>query len=211
MKRLVYIDTETTGLNPNKHGLREVAVIIEIDGVVKDKQLFKINPWTYRKNDEDNFVEIDEKALEISGLTVEDITQNKEYQNSTVQQVRLFDLLSKYSPGIEDDYDWTDDTKEDYRFQLVGYNVKFDIDFIKAWFKDENTFNFSNIFTHKSLDVFELVKHLKNFNLLDTQNEKLETVCKHFGIQINAHNAMDDIAATKELYELLQSKYIKAS
>lgn len=47
MKKVLWIDTETTGLNPKVHGLREVAFIVEVDGVEKEKGVFKINPFTY--------------------------------------------------------------------------------------------------------------------------------------------------------------------
>ena len=35
MKRLIYIDTETTGLNANKHAIIQLAYIIEIEGQLR--------------------------------------------------------------------------------------------------------------------------------------------------------------------------------
>jgi arsenate reductase-like glutaredoxin family protein len=43
---------------------------------------------------------------------------------------------------------------------------------------------------------------------IDTENDKLETICKHYGIELNAHNALDDIIATKRLNDLLTKQYI---
>jgi DNA polymerase III epsilon subunit-like protein len=35
------------------------------------------------------------------------------------------------------------------------------------------------------------------------KNYRLETMCKHFGIELKAHDAMSDIEATKQLYEII--------
>ena len=97
---------------------------------------------------------------------------------------------------------------EDEKFQIVGYNTSFDIGFIKAWFKD-NDAKFSDYFTYKDIDVFALVKHLRLFGLMiDCENDKLSTVCKYFGIEIDAHDAMNDIVATRELYKYIVDQYI---
>ena len=69
MKKVLWLDVETTGLDCRKHGLREVGLIIEIDGVEVDKVVFKINPFTYTTKD----VEIDDYALEISKVSIEDL------------------------------------------------------------------------------------------------------------------------------------------
>jgi DNA polymerase-3 subunit epsilon len=196
MKAIAYIDVETTGLDPKKHALREVAVIIEIDGKIKEKQLFKINPFLYNKK-----VEVDADALKISGLTIEDLEEDS-YQHPIIQIVRFVDLLEKYSFNKQEE--------KVHRYQIIGYNIAFDIGFLKEWFYDTDLYHFSNIFDHKSICVFELVKHLKYMGVIKTHNDKLPTLCEKYNIPLNAHNALDDIEATKELYELLQ-RYIKRS
>jgi DNA polymerase III epsilon subunit-like protein len=69
MKKVLWLDVETTGLDCRKHGLREVGFIIEIDGVEVDKGVFRINPFTYTTKD----VVIDDYALEISKVSIEDL------------------------------------------------------------------------------------------------------------------------------------------
>ena len=71
MKKVLWLDVETTGLDCRKHGLREVGFIIEIDGAEVDKGVFKINPFTYTTRD----VEIDDYALEISKVSIEDLEE----------------------------------------------------------------------------------------------------------------------------------------
>ncbi len=187
--KLLYIDTETTGLYPNKHGLTQVAAIVVIDGKEIDRVNLSINPETYR-----TFTpQIDDKALEIQGKTREEIALH----HGSNWQFQKFAADIGIHLGAEDK-----------KFQIVGYNTSFDIGFIKAWLKD-NDAKFSDYFTYKDVDVFALVKHLRLLGLMgDCENDKLATVCEHFGIEIDAHDAMNDIVATRELYKYIVNEYI---
>jgi DNA polymerase-3 subunit epsilon len=190
MSKILYIDTETTGLDKTKSGLTELACIVEINGVQVDKLLLQINTTTYNKD-----IAIEDEALTLTGKTKELINS---YPTSKDQFEMFIDLLDQYI----DKYDKTD------KFQLNGYNTNFDIGFIQEWFKDNDHKYYGSYFNYKELDVFALVKYLKYLGLIDTENDKLETICNHFGIELDAHNALDDIVATKKLHELLTQKYI---
>lgn len=186
MTKLLYLDTETTGLYANKHGLTQVAAIIVIDGEEKDRINLKINTNTYPRP-----IKFEEKALEINGETIESIAS---YANSDDQLRKFVDLL--------DFYLGTDDT-----YQVVGYNVSFDIGFIKAWFKDWD-YKYSEFFSYKDIDVLALVRNLQLSGVIDTENAKLGTLCDYFDIPLDAHDAMNDIEATRTLYQLLVNEYI---
>ena len=188
MNKLIYIDTETTGLFPNKHGLTQLAAIVVIDGKEINSVNMNINPKTYC-----TFTpEIEDVALEIQGKTREEIALNLK------SNYQFKEFVSGINPYL----------KEDEKFQIVGYNTSFDIGFVKAWFKD-NDAKFSDYFTYKDIDVFALVKHLRLLGLMDDcENDKLSTVCKYFSIELDAHDAMNDIVATRELYQYLVHEYI---
>jgi DNA polymerase III epsilon subunit-like protein len=186
MNKVLWLDTETTGLNPKVHGLREV------DGVEKEKCVFKINPFTYTSKK----VEIDDYALSISGVTIEDL---QGYERSSYCFKEFCNILTKYVN--------TDDKKD--VFMIAGYNVSFDVGFIKDWFREVGLYDsYKDLFHYKNLDVFPLVITLKHLGLIDTVDDKLKTVCKHFNIQIDVHNALSDIQATKNLYELISDRFI---
>lgn len=191
MNKILWIYTETTGLNPAKHGLRELAYILVIDGQVVNKDVLQIDTRTYKTH-----VEIDDKALKLSNVTIEDFDnfEKSEYQFNYFKH----SLLSRIN--IED--------KNDY-FTLAGFNVKFDNDFLREWFYDNDAgTEFKNYFHYKVIDVFPLVITLKHLGFINTKNDKLKTVCEHFNIPIDAHNALSDIEATKNLYELISDKFI---
>ena len=192
MKKVLWLDVETTGLDCRKHGLREVGFIIEIDGVEVDKGVFKINPFTYTTRD----VEIDDYALEISKVSIEDL---ESYDRVSYCFKELMNKLVKYVNAND---------KNDY-FVIAGYNAAFDIGFIKEWFKEMGLLDsYKDLFHYKSLDVFSIVFALRHIGLNSAENDKLETMCNYFGIEIEAHNALSDIEATKKLYELICEKFI---
>ena len=192
MKKVLWLDVETTGLDCRKHGLREVGFIIEIDGVEVDKGVFKINPFTYTTKD----VVIDDYALEISKVSIEDL---ESYDSSSYCFKELMKKLVKYV-NVNDKNDC---------FVIAGYNVAFDIGFIKEWFKEMGLLDsYKDLFHYKSLDVFSIVFALRHIGINSAENDKLETMCNYFGIGIEAHNALSDIEATKKLYELICEKFI---
>ena len=192
MKKVLWLDVETTGLDCRKHGLREVGFIIEIDGVEVDKGVFKINPFSYTTKD----VVIDDYALEISKVSIEDL---ESYDSSSYCFKELMNKLVKYV-NVNDKNDC---------FVIAGYNTAFDIGFIKEWFKEMGLQDsYKDLFHYKSLDVFSLVFVLRHLGLNSAENDKLETMCNYFGIGIEAHNALSDIEATKKLYELICEKFI---
>ena len=192
MKKVLWLDVETTGLDCRKHGLREVGFIIEIDGVEVDKGVFKINPFTYTTKD----VEVDDYALEISKVSIEDL---ESYDSSSYCFKELMKKLVKYV-NVNDKNDC---------FVIAGYNAAFDIGFIKEWFRDMGLLDsYKDLLHYKSLDVFSIVFALRHLGLNSAENDKLETMCNYFGIEIDAHNALSDIEATKKLYELICEKFI---
>ena len=192
MKKVLWLDVETTGLDCRKHGLREVGFIIEIDGVEVDRGVFKINPFTYTTRD----VEIDDYALEISKVSIEDL---ESYDRVSYCFKELMKKLVKY----------VNVNHKNDCFVIAGYNTAFDIGFIKEWFKEMGLLDsYKDLFHYKSLDVFSIVFALRHIGLNSAENDKLETMCNYFGIEIEAHNALSDIEATKKLYELICEKFI---
>jgi len=194
MSKVIWIDTETTGLDPKIHGLREVGFRIEIDGKIVEEGFLLIDTMTYKN----------EKYISKYVCNVMNVTEVllATYPDSHESLVKFENILHKYV---------NKDSKS--KFQMAGFNVKFDYEFIEEWFKDDNgEFNyFDTYFGHQRLDVLELVRHLKHWKLFETKNNKLETLCNHFDVEIEAHQALSDIQATKILHQVLNEEFIKSS
>jgi putative exonuclease len=187
MNKIIFIDTETGGVNPEKAALIQLSGIIRIDKKDVEKFNFYIKPFENS--------EVTEKALEVQGRTLEELKTDKYVEEKEVYK-QFINLLDKYI----DKYDRTD------KFIVAGYNVRFDVDILKAFFQRHgNNFLFSYL-DSSMLDPLYSIRLLQIAEILPVlENNKLETWCKHFGIELKAHDSLEDIEATKKLIEKLIS------
>jgi len=194
MSKVIWLDTETTGLDTKVHGLIEVGFLIEIDGQIVEEGLLYMDPMTYKTEKY-----ISKYVKEIMGVSEELLSSNPTAYDSLV---KFENILNKYV-SIENSG----------KFQMAGFNIGFDYEFVKEWFRDAfgPTNSFKTYFGYQKLDVLELVRHLKYLKLFETQNNKLETLCEYFEIDIDAHKAISDIQATKILHQVLVEEFIKTS
>ena len=181
MNKIIFIDTETGGVNPEKSALIQLSGIIRIDKKDIEKFNFYIKPFENS--------EVNEKALEVQGRTLEELKTEKYIEEKEVYK-QFVSLLDKYI----DKYDRTD------KFVVAGYNVRFDVDILKAFFQRHgNNFLFSYL-DSSMLDPLYSIRLLQIAEVLPVlENNKLETWCKHFGIELKAHDSLEDIEATKKL------------
>jgi len=177
----VWLDLETTGLNHKTNGVIELAILIERKNKIVDSLLLNIKPFKGCK--------FTKEALEINGKTKKQI---KKYPSEKEQVQKLIEFL--------------DLNKVSYT-QLAGYNVQFDMRFLKELLR-RHDIPFTNYFNYYDVDVYAIVKYL---GLGKLYNKKLGTVCEKMGIDIeNAHNAEDDIRATYDLYKKINSMFLKS-
>ncbi len=184
-KKLFWFDCETTGLDPIKNDIIELACIVEINGEIKASKLWRIQPL--------NFSAINDDALKVNQLTLE---QLKTFDTPTNVHKELIDFLSYFV----DRYDSND------KFYIGGYNVEFDLQFLKSFFEKNNDKFFGSFFNYKKIDPLALIRYIEYYNILHVrlENHKLETVAKYFGIHLKPHSALDDIYATRNLSEKLR-------
>lgn len=185
MKKAIYLDTETTGLNSWKNDIIQIAFLIEIDGIIKEEYESKVAPF--------NFENVDEEALKINGYTVADL---KTFPRPQDIYKEITDLMGKYCNKFD---------KGD-KFSPAGYNVRFDVDFIKNFFKKNGDNYYGSWFNWKLIDPMYTLYEMDYSEDIGLRDYKLSTVCEHFKINIKAHDALSDIRATRELRYILQSK-----
>ncbi|MDQ1274042.1 MAG: polymerase subunit epsilon [Planctomycetota bacterium] len=185
--KILWLDTETTGLDPKLNDIIQLAMIIEVGGEVKERIEYKIKPF--------NLHNISQEALNVNGITLQEMEGYP-----TVKEVYrgLIDVWGKYI----DKFDKAD------KFIPAGYNVSFDIDFLREFFLKHDKYFGSWVWQYKPLDPLSLIRYLEYRNYLKLENHKLETICRHFGIEIKAHDAMADIEATRELVKMLDTKIV---
>lgn len=183
-----FIDVETTGLDPKAYS------IIQLSGIIKNEEKekefdFRIKPY---KNDI-----ITESASSKTGLTQEII---ETYPDQTEAYKAFMSLLREFEVG----------SPYKNKAYFVGYNSDFDMSFVRNWFEFNNNMRFGYFFWWPDIDVARLAalyfmggRHLiKGFKLIDVYsyifNEEFE----------KAHDAMNDIKATKRLFEFFAKKFL---
>jgi DNA polymerase III subunit epsilon len=179
MSKILYLDSETGGLNHVLNPMLNLACIIEIDGEVKDERLFLSKGFPDQH--------IDPKALEVNGLKISDILK---YPSPEQMHSDFTDWLGLHV----DKFDRSD------KYFIGGYKVDFDMKFVKELFKrvgDEYLGSWINGRKINPLPILEWLYWRGDLKLPDL---KLATVCNYFNIElVQAHDAMADIRATREL------------
>lgn len=182
-----FLDTETTGINPNKNAMVQLSAIIEIDGVQKEQINYFIKPF--------KGAEISEEALTVIGKTKEEIFS---WEEPSVIFNQFSELLNKYI----DPYDKTD------KFHLLAYNAQFDQQFLRQFFFQNHSKFYASYFFFPPIDVMYLAaEHLKETRAL-MPNFKLETVAKFMNVlseEENYHDALFDVTAMYQIYKKIIS------
>lgn len=178
--KILYFDTETTGIDPKIHEITQFAAIVEIDGVPVEEVNWRCQPTNYEA--------ISPEALQTTGVTVE---QLKTFPHPTEMMKNIRSLFDRYI----NKYDKAD------KFWPAGHNVSFDLDFLQAfWKKHSDKYGTGSYQNWRSLDS----RYFANFlmaagKLHGIPDMKLATLCGHYGIEIDAHDALSDIRATRLL------------
>lgn len=184
MEKLFIYDLETTGVKFWKNGIHQIAGMVVIDGEIKEKFNFKVQPF------KDAIIEDD--ALAIGNVTREQIA-NYETFSQTYQ--KLIVLLAKY----------VDKFNKGDKFHLVGYNNSpFDNQFLRAFFTQNNDNYFGSWFWADTIDTMVLASNKLINERSKLANFQLKTVARHMGIEVDEtkiHDAEYDINLTYELFK----------
>ena len=186
--KILWIDTETTGLNPVDNDILTLAGIIEIDGEVKEEFYLEMQPTNYNN--------ISEEALKVNGLTLEQI---KKFQTPQEAYRKLTSIFAKYINRYN---------KND-KFVIAGHNVKFDFDFLLEFFRKNRDKYFGSWVEYQfssCIDTLPLIQLMRFKNKIEIENCRLVTASKVFDIELDAHNAQSDIRATRELFYKIEKR-----
>ena len=154
-----------------------------------------------------------DRIIELAGVKIKDgeiIDRFERFANphhplsqTTIQLTGITDEMVKDAPEIEDVlkdfYEWSKDCI------FVAHNASFDIGFLNAGYKQIKYEKVSN----PVIDTLELAR----FILPELKNHRLNTLCKHFDIELTQHHrAIYDAEATGYLFwkllQLVQEKEI---
>lgn len=185
--KVFYFDTETTGFDSVKHDIIQIAGIVEVNGKEMSEFNFKCQPF--------NYAAVEEQALEVNKITMEAL---RTFPEPRIIYNQLIGVLNKYV----DRYDKAD------KFTIAGQNASFDAGFLKEFFIKNGDSYFGSWFNYQHVDLVAFSRVLQYAGLLDTENVRLATLAEKFGVELKAHDALEDIRATRELLGIMTRKYL---
>lgn len=187
MIKILFLDTETTGLDPIVHGIHQLAGEVVINDEVVDKFDYKIKPFKGHQ--------VDQRALNVSNTTVLDLMK---YQK---EELAFFNLRFKLQNHLEFNND-------NDKFYLAGWRLpEFDNKFLNELFKRYKAENeakrlfWSNPIDVKTLATQYLIDQrpkMRHFHLVD--------VAEYLGIEVDEsklHSAAYDAYLCRKVYEAL--------
>lgn len=184
MSKLLFFDTETTGVDERVHCIHQVAGAIEINGKVVEHFNIKMQPHPD--------AQIDDAALLISNLVRSDLDKFQTFREGFLQ---FRALLTKYV----DPYDKTD------KMFLVGYNNRsFDDKFLRMFFKLNKDDYFGSWFWSDSLDALVMASAFLRSRRHRMIDFKQGTVAEFLGIKVDKtrlHDAAYDTAILRQIFK----------
>jgi DNA polymerase III epsilon subunit-like protein len=179
--KILFIDTETGGIDPASHSLLSLALVVWKELEVRATIEILVN---------DGVLNVTEKALEINGINL------SEHKKKAVSPVLALQQLDQFL-----DIHFSRDEK----IILGGHNINFDVNFLNA-FLIRNGYNFQQRFSHRFIDTSSILFYLYLTGKLKRKLTASQDAFDYFGITVpGRHTALGDAFATAQLFGKLVS------
>jgi DNA polymerase-3 subunit epsilon len=181
MAKYLVIDTETTGLDPTRNQMIQLGAVVYDNDKVQCKLNCEIN---------------------FRGEGIIDPAAFVKNNNS----INYFMNSSASHREKDAVYQLCDFVKKNPCDYLVGFNVQFDLAFLRAAFERAKV-NFVNFLPYKVIDPFVIVQALQLAGAVpSTIKTNLAALCHHYRVEANpTHEALADIEATYQLARVMIS------
>lgn len=177
--KILFIDTETGGLNPSKNSLLSFALVVWQEFEIADSKEILIN---------DGILNATPEALKINGI---DLEEHKKHALNAKETLKEFDDFL----NLHFSYD--------KKITLAGHNITFDVNFLKH-FLLANNYNYSKRFSHRHVDTATILYYLYLSGNIKPKAISSQDAFNLFGIKVNKrHTALGDAIATAKLFTLL--------
>jgi DNA polymerase III subunit epsilon len=179
--KILFIDTETGGVDPANHSLLSLALVVWKEGEVRESIEILIN---------DGVLNVTEKALEINGINLSEHKKKAVSPDLALQQFGQF-LDIHFS--------------RDEKIILGGHNINFDVNFLNG-FLSRNGYSFQQRFSHRFVDTSSILFYLYLTGKIKRKLTASQDAFDYFGITVpGRHTALGDAFATAQLFSKLVS------
>lgn len=188
MKNYLVIDCETSGIDPfaNRMITFSAAIYQENDDANKPREKFNYCFTDWKEG------QVDPSALKVNNIRL--TADNKKFKNTNFFEGTTQEFVQSFS-------DWVLDLHYPCDY-LLGYNINFDITFLKKAFDDSNI-KINNLLPYKVIDPFIIATSLIACGSFpQVKSLSAESMYDLFAINSNGiHNADVDVALTWELWQ----------
>jgi len=182
--KVFWFDTETSGTDPKRNGIIQLAGIMEVDG----EEVERIVLYGDCADKE-----VEQKALEINGFKSEQLL-------GFPSKVTMYHHLHAFFARHVNPFDKGD------KMIAGGYNVDFDVRFLRQlWYECGDRY-FGSFFAFGTLDPAALFRYMQWRGIIVDYNNKLRLtdLAEYLGIETaGAHDAMVDIEMTMKVMHSL--------
>lgn len=180
MKQII-LTVKTTGLTSNA-GIMELSAIIVHDDNVVDELHLQMNP-TYA-------TEINPDSLKYNGVTVSDVQGYPDHEDQ-------FDNFVKFIDRHVDKYNKMD------KLTVIGWNVRFAIDFLRDWFLQNGNTYYGSYFYTGEIDLLHVYGFLLRNMRHRLPNFKADTIARLIGVELKDRDSLTDVYFYLDLYNEL--------
>jgi DNA polymerase III epsilon subunit-like protein len=181
MTKLLVIDTETGGVDPDRHSILSLAAVLWEDGEIRGEVEILIA---------EGDLMVTARALEINRIDL--VAHSRQAIAPRVALALLLDFVSKH---------YRQELAAGEQVAIAGHNVGFDLGFLKRLCRIAGA-EFPSVFSHRVLDTASVLRFLSLTGLLPAKAVASNGAFEYFGINIQAetrHSALGDARATAEL------------
>lgn len=225
MSHILFIDTETTGLDPKRHGIISLCARLFKDGNPVEERgsdldehgnigaaLVCDNHW-YRFNEDFDTYHIDLSAMRVNQLALDrnGLRYQLHYQGrSGCNNLHPDENLLRDEKSFAHSFaSFLLNMSKISDLCIGGMNIQFDLRFINTLF-DKYGLNPVGVIPTRVVDTQVIAAFLHNAGVISVPNFKSETLYKHFEIEMQGiHCALVDVNRTAELYYKMQDKMKK--
>ncbi len=176
MEKLLFIDTETGGTNPQEHSLLSVGMVIWSNKKILDTKEILIN---------DGILSVTKTAIEINKIDLEHHKKQALDPKVAIKQFMEF-LYENFAAQSQ--------------ITIAGHNVIFDVNFLKKFFQEQDL-EFNNFFIHRYIDTSSILQYLYYSGRLNQNVSSSTEAFNYFNIAVKGrHTALGDAIATSELF-----------
>lgn len=181
---ILFIDTETTGLNPEENDVIQIAAVYYKNDIFHSEKNIKLtNDYPTKTN---------LGALAVNRTSFKTLYTRK--NNSDKEE------------ALKEFCDWIltlPKTNEKENIYIAGQNVKFDINFMNSCLARYGITGFEDIFNRAPIDTMQIGQFLRNNGLINSYSNSLIYLAQALGVNVDnskAHDALYDTKLCVEVY-----------